>query len=33
MKKIDSSNKKLLDRFWICMTHPDAKDKDGNPIP
>jgi hypothetical protein len=23
----------ISDRWWICMTHPDEVDKDGNPKP
>lgn len=33
MKKMDTKEKRLLDRFWVCFTHPDFKDKDDNYIP
>lgn len=33
MKKMDLKTKKPMDRFWICLTHPEAKDKDDNYIP
>ncbi len=33
MKKFDSKLKRAVDRFWVCFTHPEEKDKDDNYIP
>jgi hypothetical protein len=33
MKMRDAKTEKLLERFWICFTHPEFKDKDDNYIP
>lgn len=33
MKKKDTKANKLIDRFWLCFTHPDFKDANDNYIP
>lgn len=33
MKKFNSVTNKTTDRWWVAVTHPDAQDKDGNPVP
>ena len=33
MKKFDSKTKRTVDRWWVCFTHPEAKDKEDNYIP
>jgi len=33
MKKWDTKNNKEMDRWWVVLTHPEAVDEAGNPIP
>lgn len=35
MKKLDTEKKTktTMDRFWVCFTHPEQLDKEGNYIP
>lgn len=33
MKKIDSKLKRTTDRFWVCFTHPEVKDKNDDYVP
>ena len=30
MKKRDSKLKRPVERFWVCFTHPEEKDAEGN---
>ncbi len=33
MKKWDNKKATSLDRFWVCMTHPEEKDANENYLP
>jgi hypothetical protein len=33
MKKFNAETKKTTDRWWVALTHPEAVDKEDNPIP